>query len=117
MKNVLLVICLVVFSVAVAVPSVYADKRTAREVQQLIKDVETKLEKYKDSGADKLAGMELNKIENHLKSAKALLDNGDEDFSFYEIGKADAYFNLIDAKKDLEAAKKEFNSASRTSGK
>jgi len=113
MKRVVHVLCIVILSAALFTPSVFADKHTAREVQQLIKTVESKLEKYRDSGADKTAGREISQIELHLKNSKAYLDDGDEDFAFYEASKADAYFLLIDAKRDLEKARKDFKASDR----
>ena len=66
------------------------------------------MDKYTDAGAEKYAGKELGIIEEYIKKAKMFLDEGDEDEAWYEIGKAEAFFKIIDAKKKYIIAEKEY---------
>lgn len=108
MKRTIAIIAVLTFCFLLSASMLMADDHSENEVKKLIKKVEQSLDKYNEAGADKFAGKELSTIEQYIKKAKAFLDEGDTDEAWYEIGKADAYFKLIDAKKDLLAAEKEY---------
>jgi len=87
-----------------------ADDHSKSEVQSLIKKVEKKLDKYNEAGL-KGVGKELSQIEQYLRTSKTFLDDNDRDEAWYEIKKAEAYFVLINAKKDFFEAEKKYKSA------
>ena len=108
-----LMLSLVTISLLFCASLLFADVHSKGEVSSLIKKVETRLDNYKEAGAEEYAGRELATIEEYIKKAKVELDNKDEDFAFYSISKADAYFKIIDAKKILLKAEKQFKAADR----
>ncbi len=111
MKKVIISLAAFVFCLSLGSSTLFADDHSEKEVKEMIKKVEQKLDKYTEAGAEKFAGKEVGKIEEYIKKAKVYLDEGDEDEAWYEIGKANAYFMLIDAKKEFLAAEKEYKSA------
>jgi hypothetical protein len=108
MKRATIIIGAILFCFSLAVTTLFADDHSDKEVKSIIKKVEQALDKYNESGAEKWAGKELNAVEDYIKNAKAFFDEGDIDEAWYEIGKAEAYFKLIDAKKEFSAAEKEY---------
>jgi len=110
MKRSIIFILTLILCFTVNISTLTADDHSKKEVSKLIKKVEKRLDKYNEAGADKYAGKELVKIENYIKKSKSFLDESDYDEAYYEIGKADAYFSLIDAKKELLAAENEYKS-------
>ncbi len=107
MRRTTVIISAIIFCFSLAVTALLADDHSKKEVTDNIKKVEQNLDKLNDSGADKYAAKELSAIENYIKKAKAFLDDGDIDEAWYEIGKAEAYFKLIDAKKEYTAVEKQ----------
>ena len=96
MKRSIVFVLTLVLCFMVNVSTLTADDHSKNEVIKLIKKVEKKLDKYNEAGADKYAGKELVKIENYIKKSKSFLDESDYDEAYYEVGKADAYFKLIE---------------------
>ena len=92
--------------------SAFADKYSESEVGALIKKVEGKLDAISDSDSIKM-GREISRIEIYIKNAKRLLDDNDRDEAWYEIGKADAYFMLLNAKKKFFAADNELKNTEK----
>ncbi|MCP4132122.1 MAG: hypothetical protein GY754_14215 [bacterium] len=111
-KQLRFVLCFVVIVLFFSTSSLFADKYSRSAVQKEIQKVEKKLEKY--SHLEKRGmGREIYKIEAYIKNAKKLLVENDRDEAWYEIGKANAYFKLIEAKKYLFAAEKKYKAATR----
>lgn len=110
MKKIILYLAAIVVCLSLAASTLFADKRSENEVKNMIKRVEQILDKYIEAGAEKYAGKELAIIEEYIKKAKVLLEDNDRDEAWYEIGKAEVYFKLIDAKKEFIATEREYNS-------
>ena len=113
MNKKLLLIPLLFFCFSLCVSSLFASDYSKNDVKKLIKSVEKKLDKYNEEGAEKYAGKEIGRIEDFIKKSKAYLDESDYDEAYYEAGKADAYFKLIDSKKELLAAENEYKSVDK----
>ncbi len=110
MKKVIIYLATIVVCLSLASSTLFADKYSEKEVKSLVKRVEQILDKYTEAGAEKYAGKEMGIIEEYIKKAKMYLEEDDMDEAWYEIGKAKAYFKLIDAKKDFVAVEKEYKS-------
>ena len=95
-------LCFVFFSAPVS-----ADKHSEKEVKELIRDVESKLDIVKQVGAENYAEREISKIEEYIQNAKRYLIEDEEDLAFYEIKKGKAYFKLIKVKFDKLQAESE----------
>ncbi len=113
MHKKLLLILIIFFCFSICLSPLIASDHSKKQVTKLIKNVEKKLDKYNEAGAEKYAGKEIGKIEDYIKKSKAYLDEDDYDEAYYEAGKADAYFKLIDSKKELLAAENEYKSVDK----
>ncbi len=113
MHKKLLIIPVLFFCFSLLVSSLFASDHSKKQVKELIKKVEKKFDRYNEDGTEKYAGKEVGKIEDFIKKAKAYLDEDDYDEAYYEAGKADAYFKLIDSKKELLTAENEYKSVDK----
>lgn len=92
---------ILIFCFVFASTLAFADDHSEEEVLKQIKKVEKMLTSAKDEGALFYASKEISKIEEFIKNSKTQLEEGEEDFAYYEIKKAKAYFKLVNAKKEL----------------
>jgi hypothetical protein len=104
----LLVSLLIIFSFTT---DIFADKRSQKEVTDMVKETETKLEAVIDEGAELYAAAETAAMQDYINKAKKFLDEGERDLAFYEISKAKAYIRLIKAQRDLMDADSELTNA------
>ena len=86
-----------------------ADEHSENEVRDLIGKVEGKISDVKSQGAESYSGSEISRIQNQIKNAQKLLENGNIDEAYYEIRIGIEYFNLIKARKRLLDAKTSFD--------
>lgn len=109
----LLSLLIILFLLAGSNMSIAAKDHSKEEVNSIISSVEKTLNKIKNSQAIEYASDEISKIESYIKSARKFLNDGEENQAYYEIKIGNAFFKLIDAKKELFNAQKEFEETNK----
>jgi len=85
-----------------------ADEQS-EEVNNLKSTVQIKLDKIKNSNFHELAKDEIKAVENYIETTNNLIKEQEYEKAYYMISIAIVYFNLIDAKKELNISEKELN--------
>lgn len=89
----------------------YGDEHKKEEVDQLIKETESRLNTVKNTQDADLVKNEISNIEKHIAASRKLLSSREMDQAFNEISLAILYFAMIDARIDLRNATNELNDA------
>ena len=95
----------------------YADKHKKEDVSGLITEVQNKLGTIKNGPSADLVKNETASIEESCALAQRLLSGGKIDEAYNEISIANLYFQMIDARIDLQKALVELDDAKKTLSK
>jgi hypothetical protein len=87
----------------------FADKHKKEEVAQFITETEAKLNSIKNNSSAELVKNEIVQIETHIAASRKFLNGRDIDLAFDEISMGALYFQMIDARIDLQKATDELN--------
>lgn len=96
---------IILIAIVVSALPITGAERSAAEVRGLIERTQKKVDQYRAVAVSgETIATDLAKIEDHIASARKLLEKGTVDQAFYEISIGIIYFILVDARIELSRA-------------
>jgi hypothetical protein len=112
-RSVIVLLFILILAVISIFNPLYSSEHKKEEVNALINQATNQLSIIKNSERYSTASDEILKIENHLNLTQKLLADGKIDSAFYEISIGILYFQMIEARLELNNAIVEFDEAKK----